>query len=71
MKQFLYGSALLIAAPVLADGNHAVDMSDAIRSDTNTSIAASFDVLAAHAHRKRADGDVSYDHSRRGWSGAP
>ena len=52
MKQVLLGGLMVLAAPVLADGNHAADMSDAITSPKAEAIAAPFDILAAHAHRK-------------------
>lgn len=50
-----YSTAVFLAAtPVMADGthgNHAIDMKDAIRSNKSGTAVASFDILAAHAHR--------------------
>lgn len=53
MKNIILGTALLtsLAGAALADGNHAKDMHDAVTSPQNAQINASFDLLAAHAHR--------------------
>ena len=42
----------IVAAPLsaIADGLHAIDHDDAVKSPSKESIRASFDVLAAHAH---------------------
>lgn len=41
----------LIAGPSFSEGNHAVDQDGAILSDADAAGSASFDILAAHAHR--------------------
>lgn len=45
-------STLLFTLPVLADGNEAINQAGAIKSPIDKSKTASFDILAAHAHRE-------------------
>lgn len=44
----------IAAAPLsaFADGQHAIDLEDAVKSATKETIKASFDILAAHVHRE-------------------
>ncbi|MCA8867627.1 MAG: hypothetical protein KDA67_03175 [Rhodobacteraceae bacterium] len=42
----------LTAGPSFSEGAHAVDQEGAIRSDADAAKTASFDILAAHAHRE-------------------
>ncbi len=59
---------ILIAGQALADSQHAVDMPDAIKSDQSEAIRASFDILAAHAHK---DGrQVTFHMTTAGVAGA-
>jgi hypothetical protein len=57
MKNLILSTAILtgLTGAAVADGNHAKDMDDAVASPQNSQINASFDLLAAHAHR---DGQV-------------
>lgn len=48
----LAGLAAAISTPAFADGVHAIDMRDAVKSDPNSAIHASLDILAAHVHQK-------------------
>ncbi len=54
MKPLLMTSAALIAltGAACADGSHAADMHDAVKSASDKEKVASFDILAAHVHRK-------------------
>jgi hypothetical protein len=49
----------LTAGPSFSEGAHAVDQEGAIRSDADAAKTASFDILAAHAHR---EGNVATFH---------
>jgi len=51
-KAITIASTLLFALPVLADGNEAINQTGAIKSPADKSKTASFDILAAHAHRE-------------------
>lgn len=52
MKNLLVSALpILFAAPGFAGGSHAVDMEDAIHTSSGGVEVASFDILAAHAHR--------------------
>lgn len=48
---FTFAALALSAGATLADGNHAVDEDGAVKSAADGAITASFDILAAHAHR--------------------
>lgn len=48
---FTLAALALSAGTTLADGNHAVDEDGAVKSPADGAITASFDILAAHAHR--------------------
>lgn len=55
MKRFaltLTSTLCLAGLAVMADENHALHQTDAIRSAADTATIAAFDILAAHAHRK-------------------
>ncbi len=54
MNKFTIAAALTatLTLPSFADGVHAHKMDDAIISGSNEAVHASFDILAAHAHRK-------------------
>lgn len=69
-KQFITSIALLGVAtlPAFADGAHAHKQANAVKSETNAAISASFDILAAHVHR---DGDnVVFHMTTAGTAGA-
>jgi hypothetical protein len=53
MKHFALGAIALAitSTSALADGTHASQQPNAIKSAENTAISASFDILAAHIHR--------------------
>lgn len=66
----LLATLTLTAGTALADGdhNHAVNQDGAILSEANTSIAAAFDILGAHAHR--AGNIVTFHMTTNGVAGA-
>jgi len=52
LAHILFGIALAAPATTLADGSHATDMTDAVKSAADSTITASFDILAAHVHQE-------------------
>ncbi len=58
----------LLAEAAFADENHATNQETAIRSAQKTGITASFDILAAHAHRK--DNRITFHMTTGGKAGA-
>lgn len=69
MTRFLATAAILTlgAGGALADGDHALQQKGAILSETDTQKVASFDILAAHAHR--ADNTVTFHMTTNGNAG--
>nr|WP_306266085.1 hypothetical protein [Pararhizobium sp. IMCC3301] len=64
----LLATLTLATGPAFAEGTHAIDQVGAILSDADTTRTASFDILAAHAHR---DGNVVTFHmTTKGVAGA-
>ena len=61
-------STILLSLPAFADTKHAVDMADAVKSPAENSKTASFDILAAHVHRKGRN--VTFHMTTRGKAGA-
>ncbi|WP_282052717.1 hypothetical protein [Phaeobacter inhibens] len=70
MTRFFATAAILTlgAGGVLADGDHALHQKGAILSETDTQKVASFDILAARAHR--ADNTVTFHMTTNGNAGA-
>ena len=70
MTRFFATAAILTlgAGGVLADGDHALHQKGAILSEADTQKVASFDILAAHAHR--ADNTVTFHMTTNGNAGA-
>ncbi|UWR66577.1 hypothetical protein K4L02_19310 (plasmid) [Phaeobacter inhibens] len=70
MTRFLATAAILTlgAGGVLADDDHALHQKGAILSEADTQKVASFDILAAHAHR--ADNTVTFHMTTNGNAGA-
>ncbi|AHD11578.1 hypothetical protein [Phaeobacter gallaeciensis] len=70
MTRLFTPAAILVlgAGSALADGNHAVHQKGAILSETDTQKVASFDILAAHAHR--AGNTVTFHMTTNGDAGA-
>ncbi|WP_342769530.1 hypothetical protein [Roseovarius spongiae] len=57
-----------LAPAALADGDHAIHQDGAVLSSESGAVAASFDILAAHAHR--AANRVTFHMTMRGAAGA-
>ncbi|GLQ17675.1 hypothetical protein [Maritalea porphyrae] len=70
MNKLAIASALTatLTLPSFADGVHAHKMDNAIKSGANEAVHASFDILAAHAHRK--GNVVTFHMTTAGKSGA-
>lgn len=68
-KEILFAAAaVLIAGSAYADGSHAIDQDEAVRSSPDSSKAAAFDILAAHVHH---DGrQVVFHMTTRGIAGS-
>jgi len=52
LAHLLFGIILATPATAFADGTHATDMADAVKSNVDSTITAPFDILAAHVHLK-------------------
>jgi len=52
LAHILLGVALATPATAFADGSHATDMTDAVKSGADSTKTATFDILAAHIHQE-------------------
>lgn len=52
LSHILFGITFAAPATAFADGTHATDMTDAVKSSADSAITAPFDILAAHVHLK-------------------
>ena len=71
MRHYLISTAAILAmvtSITYASEDHAVHQNGAIKSDTDTSKIAAFDILAAHAHRK--GNTVTFHMTTNGTAGA-
>jgi len=64
----LAGLVATIATPSFAGGTHAIALDDAVKSERNSAVTASFDVLAAHVHQQ--DNVASFHMSTAGQAGS-
>ncbi len=52
LAHLLLGLTLATPATAIAGGSHATDMTDAVKSDADSTKLATFDILAAHIHQQ-------------------